>query len=641
MASRAVPSVHRLCLDSRRPIVWPASIVQVPFTRFISSGPNNEATLDGRARLSRMWVPTGGIAASATEDSHAKLVRAGFLRQAHSGIFHMLPLGRRVQDKLEALIDKHMFRLGASKLALSSISSEELWAKSGRLANASSELFHFSDRKDAKYLLSPTHEEEITTLVSNTVTSYNQLPVRLYQISRKYRDELRPRHGLLRSREFIMKDLYTFDCNSTLALATYQQVREAYSSLFDELKLPYLVAEADSGDMGGNLSHEFHFPTSKGEDHIISCSACHYVANEELAESPIRQDRDDGIEDGQRASPHDVKVWRGISRDRLSLINIWYQSPDSAVSSSPNGHELNMHAIKAILPYFDPSVADPVSLWTELLQSVSSQLSSAPPRPLRLVNLLDSGLPKHAKRAINSQDCQLPLFPDLPGMTWNDIEVQFIDRNQSTQQPLHLLRIKDGDACPRCMDGSLKIHKAIELGHTFHLGTRYSEPLSATVAIPIGPEAEKIPKPGPDSITEQMPMQMGCHGIGVSRIIGAVADTLADDKGLNWPRVMAPFEVLVVPSRKNDEAAVAVYDKLREASSESTAPLDLVLDDRPQPFGKKMMDADLIGYPVIVIVGREWNSAQTCEVQCRRLGECRNVYVGELGAYIISLLSRL
>ncbi|KAG4443590.1 hypothetical protein IFR05_000967 [Cadophora sp. M221] len=506
-------------------------------------------------------------------------------------------------------------------------------------------LFHFSDRKDAKYLLSPTHEEEITTLVSSTVKSYKELPVRLYQISRKYRDELRPRHGLLRSREFIMKDLYTFDYSSPLALDTYHRVREVYARLFDELKLPYLVAEADSGDMGGNLSHEFHFPTSKGEDHIISCSVCDYVANEELAESPVCQHQDGVIENGPSPSLDDAVVWRGISKDKRSLINVWYRSPGPMADSSPDGHEINLHAIKALLPYFDPSIDDPLSVWTKSHQSAASREESTLPRLQRIVNLVDTRLHPSVQHDISSQDSRLPIFPDVLGDSLKDVEVEFIARDPSTQSPLNLLRIKDGDSCPRCPNGSLKVQKAIELGHTFHLGTRYSEPLAATVATPtgLGPEVPTAgSKAGPQRVTEQIPMQMGCHGIGVSRIIGAVADTLADDRGLNWPRVMAPFEVLVVPSKGNDEAALAVYDILQEASSSSeVSPLDLVLDDRSQEFSWKMHDADLVGYPVIVVVGRRWGSEQICEVQCRRLKSRQEVPIREMAVHIDSLLSQL
>ncbi|PVH74709.1 prolyl-tRNA synthetase [Cadophora sp. DSE1049] len=630
-------SLQRLCLRSRRPLVQPALFLSPP-ARCISTLPAYEATLDGRARLSRLWLPTGGIAASATEDSHAKLIRAGFLRQAHPGIFHMLPLGRRVQDKLEALIDKYMFQLGASKLALSSISSEELWAKSGRLKNANSELFHFLDRKDAKYLLSPTHEEEITTLVSSTVKSYKELPIRLYQISRKYRDELRPRHGLLRSREFIMKDLYTFDHSSPLALATYHEVRAVYARLFDELKLPYLTAEADSGDMGGDLSHEFHFPTSKGEDHIISCSTCDYVANEELAESPVSPHQHRTGEQ-EFTTLGEISVWHGISRDRLTLINVWYLSPTSSPNPSPNEHEINMHAVKTILPDLDPSIDDPFSLWVDCRQAKMSK-ASMDSQPRKLVNLVDYRVPPSIQRCIDSKDSCLPFFSGMLQESTQGVETEFISQDPSTQKPLNLLRIKDGDLCPRCLGGSLRVQKAIELGHTFHLGTRYSEPLAATVAIPVDLQSKAVTA-GLQKSTGQIPMQMGCHGIGVSRIIGAVADTLADDKGLNWPRVMAPFEVLVVPSKGNEAAALSVYDMLQKASSTSGPSLDLVLDDRLQSFSWKMHDADLVGYPVIVVVGRKWKSEQSCEVQCRRLGSRREVPLGDMAMYIEALLSQL
>ncbi|KAJ5047130.1 uncharacterized protein L3040_002972 [Drepanopeziza brunnea f. sp. 'multigermtubi'] len=665
----------------------------------MGSVPSYEATVDGRARLSRIWTPTGGIAPKEDEDSHAKLIRAGFIRQAHPGIFHMLPLGRRVQDKLEALVDKYMFKLGASKLALSSISSEELWTKSGRLEKAGSELFHFSDRKNTKYLLSPTHEEEITTLVSSLVLSYEQLPVRLYQTSRKYRDELRPRHGLLRAREFIMKDLYTFDYNSSRALETYHEVREIYTRLFDELKLHYLVAEADSGDIGGDLSHEFHFPTSKGEDNVISCSACKYVANEELAESPVSKRIKPSQETSdfklldlrtRRQVPQnrpgliniiysrkniltedattimDIRTWRGISRDRRTLIVVWYKSPSSWEDPPTDGSEVNTHAIRAILPDIDASIEDPMKLWKRYLLPSESEDPTLPP-PQRLVNLIDCRLPSEVQEFIKASNEQglcrfqiLPpdLLPDTEGPSKDipveleeplkKIPMEFFQVNPTTQQPLNLLRIQEGDPCPRCTDGSLKVQKAIELGHTFHLGTRYSKPLEATIVAPVekpisadefakDEDNHTNPSKGRKQTARQVPMQMGCHGIGVSRIIGAVADTLADDKGLNWPRAMAPFEVLIVPSNtRNDSSALEVYDTLALGSS-----LDLVLDDRDKSMGLKMGDADLIGYPVIVIVGRAWLAEGKLEVQCRRLDVKEKVPIGELKVYVESLLAQL
>lgn len=603
-----------------------------------------EAKVDGRARLSKLWVPTGGIAASSAEDPHVKLVRAGFLRQAHSGIFHMLPLGRRVQDKLEALIDKYMFQLGASKVALSSISSQELWTKSGRLEKAGSELFQFRDRKNVRYLLSPTHEEEITSLVSTAVKSYKELPIRLYQISRKYRDERRPRHGLLRSREFIMKDLYTFDLTSSKALATYDQVREVYARLFDELKLPYLVAEADSGNMGGNLSHEFHFPTSKGEDHIISCSSCDYVANEELAKStvPVPSSRADGsisrsmnrVLDQPEAK---MRVWRGISRDRRTLVNVWYPSTIFSVLSPAMIPEVNLHAVKTIFSDLDASVEDPLLFWNTI-KNTPGEDKSAGTVPMRLLNLVDGRLPDIAWSKISTKESRIPIWPTSIEVPPPEVDILWISKDPSTHQPLNLLRIVDGDPCSRCSNGNLRVQRAIELGHTFHLGTRYSDTLSATVNVP----TESSNALGNEvSASNDVPMQMGCHGIGVSRMIGAVADTLADDKGLNWPRVMAPFEVVIVPGKGLDEAALQVYDVLQAPTGPGTCQLDMILDDRVESFPWKMQDADLVGYPVIIVVGRRWKAENICEVQCRRLKFRQEVPLGELPELVRSVLARL
>ncbi|OBT41986.1 prolyl-tRNA synthetase [Pseudogymnoascus sp. WSF 3629] len=603
--------------------------------------------LDQRSRLSKVWTPTGGIAPGANEDAHSKLVRAGFLRQAHSGIFHMLPLGLRVQTKVEKLLDKHMSSIGASKLDLSSISSEELWTMSGRLNAINAELFRFKDRKEAGYLLAPTHEEEITHLVANTIKSYKELPVRLYQISRKYRDELRPRHGLLRGREFSMKDLYTFDLSPNLAMATYNQVREAYVRLFDELKVRYLVAEADSGDIGGDLSHEYHFPTSMGEDHIISCRSCDYVANEELAESALPPATHDSaatwsfVSNPEATSAKNTyTVWRGVSRDRSTLINVWY-SPREGFQG---GLEVNTHAVKSIVPDLDPGVENAALLWAQAIEKNILEGQETSPGGSKITNLVDYRLPPSLTTTIQSGEID-PLWTNSPLPSSLGITTSTTAENTSDGQPLNLLRISEGDACPRCEGGSLKIEKAIELGHAFYLGARYSDPMKAVVTLPAGyiepeaPETEGSSQaPVPLKSAQQVQMQMGCYGIGVSRLIGAVAETLADEKGLNWPRVIAPYEAVVIPARGQEEGAVDVYDALSGSRSTSGDALDVVLDDRTNSFPWKMQDADLVGYPIIVVVGRGWKNSKSCEVQCRRLGTKEEVPLDGLTTYIHKLL---
>ncbi|KAL3480151.1 hypothetical protein BJX99DRAFT_220819 [Aspergillus californicus] len=586
---------------------------------------------DGRSRISNFWIPTGGISKKKVqaekEDANDLLVRGGFYRQAYSGIFHMLPLGLRVQDKLERLIDKHMRSLGASKVSLSSISSQELWEQSGRLKE-NSEVFRFLDRKESRFLLAPTHEEEITSLVGNLTKSYRDLPLRVYQISRKYRDEPRPRQGLLRGREFIMKDLYTFDHSVDDALKTYELVRAAYTSLFNDLKIPYLMAAADSGNMGGSLSHEFHFPSSKGEDTVVSCSNCDSVYNEELADGkthgPERPaDSTSGFEVEETPSPTSARVstglWLAISKDKRTLIRGWYPQFTIHDSTEPVTREVNSHAVKAIASAagidLDISVENPLEQWATNVNVSKASSSNQTQRP-QVLDMYDSLV--HAYKR--------PPLSDLlqkANCAAEDLEYTRLTTFPGTNHSLNLIKVHDGDQCPKCTQGALKTHTAIELGHTFHLGTRYSAVLAASVMIDGG---------------ATVPMEMGCHGIGVSRMITAVADSLADTKGLNWPREMAPFEAIVVPTKGLEEDAEKIYDEL---VSDKSSPVDAILDDRDKQMGWKLGDADLIGYPVIIVVGKGWKNQRMVEVQCRRLGVRQDVALGDLLGVVQSLLGRL
>ncbi|KAI0106235.1 class II aaRS and biotin synthetase [Nemania sp. FL0031] len=577
------------------------------------------------SRLSSFWLVTGGIAPTEREDGNAKLARAGYLRQSHPGIFHMLPLGVRVQAKLEALIDKHMSQLGASKVSLSSISSQALWKKTNRLDGYGQELFRFTDRKDGPYILAPTHEEEITKLVANSVRSYKSLPLRLYQIGRKYRDEIRPRHGLLRGREFVMKDLYTFDHSLQSALKTYEEARAAYSKLFDELKLPYLVAEASSGDIGGDLSHEYHLPLQMGEDNVISCTDCNYVANEELATARLIPHQSESPADNVAA-----RIWRGISKDRKTLVNVWYPAPFVDA-------DINPYALKSILPGLDSSLENALPLWESTLSSSSSSTGNQRPQ---LLSIIDSRLGEKFVNGLINEPNQFPILSDESLVELSQLDHQYV--TSTNGEPVNTIRIRDGDHCPRCTSGKLKIQKAIELGHTFHLGTKYSEALDARVQVPSNLiDDNQADHTNSNSMT-RVPMQMGCHGIGVSRIIGAVAEHLADNRGLNWPRAIAPFEVVVIPGKNTEEEDINTVTNSLTRSSPNLPPIDLVLDDRVgASLSWKMNDADLIGYPVIVVIGRQWKTERLCEVQCRRLGSPQSVPLDELRGHVDSLLAQL
>ncbi|KAH8177535.1 tRNA synthetase class II core domain (G, h, p, S and t) domain-containing protein [Sarocladium implicatum] len=597
-------------------------------------------TFDGtrrRSTLSNLWIPSGGRSASKDEgnDGHGKLVRAGFIRQvrvllSQSGIFQLLPLGQRVQDKLEGVINKHMQSIGkllvamphsftdqqsgASRLSLSTLTTAELWQKSGRLETSASEVRQ-------AFILQVTLTDTISAVPSERPPrccfdvvphprrrdhdAGRKLP-QVVQRPSAYRDEKRPRHGLLRSREFLMKDLYSFDMSVEAATDTYRAVSTAYAAIFADLKLPILVAEASSGDMGGDHSHEYHLAHSIGEDTVAQCSSCGYTANDEVAvaRSPDESQLMSSV------SPEQVKVWRGVANDHQTLVNVWFPSAET----QPTGDGPSLHAVRAILPGLDTSIADPLKLWTKVLASPEAEAGN-----IAVINIVDARI----ARSFETLRHQLPVLPD----GYKAEVAQVIVTEDANGKSLDLLPLKDGDRCPKCDQGTLKIHKALELGHTFHLGTRYSSPLKAQVTMPSSPG-----KP--------VPVQMGCYGIGISRIMGAVAEHLVDERGLNWPRAIAPYEVAVIPSSGATEDVLEFYDTLTAKSGNREA-IDAVLDDRKESFGWKMRDADTIGYPVLVVLGKEWKQQGVCEVQCRRRDVKEKVALEAAPVFVQRLLDQL
>ena len=468
-----------------------------------------------------------------------------------------------------------------------------------------------------------------------------------------------------------MKDLYTFDATIEQALLTYEIVRQAYSAFFSELRIPYLTAEASSGDIGGNLSHEYHFPSKKGEDNLLCCGSCNYVVNEELAESRIARAHrhsqstledvfaPQGIDSSSwkhsssepgplGAGEHlDSKIesqasegenqWLGISQDRNTLIHA--SLPQKVAIRAANGKryrktKINPYAIKRILPEINLGAEDPLGMFkAERNIDIAEDKAWRKVRILRLVDI----------RFFLQQP--LPNLPNPPSISIGGVDVPVEDQF-GAESMVDLVRIETGDPCPICREGALKVESAVELGHTFHLGTRYSTPLEATIdANPYQRDsqhgASKIPS---HSVTpsDRIPVQMGCHGIGVSRLIAAVADILADSKGLNWPRIIAPFEAIIIPTKATENEAADVYDFLTTGSCHpSQGAIDAILDDRKRDFGWKIKDADMIGYPIIVIPGRDWKSDRKCEVQCRRLGIKENISADNLKAFVEGLLRQL
>ncbi|KAL9101213.1 MAG: hypothetical protein Q9163_003495 [Psora crenata] len=455
--------------------------------------------------------------------------------------------------------------------------------------------------------------------------------------ARKYRDEKRPREGLFRGREFLMKDLYTFDWNEAKAQESYENVKKAYSAFFGDLKFRHLVAEATSGNIGGNQSHEYHLLSSKGEDDVVSCDSCDYVANEEIAK------RDDGF------PSHIISVPVGLMESLAQSVEQTYQSKlplrkflaltqshgDLLQIILPPRHDseettFNRHVMKELYPN--------IVLGTE---------HGSPSRKSSVSDLFTSTSTIKDRRVIYVMDRKI----SCDGFDPEHVTINGRSYPATVFKPgLDLVRLTAGDKCPNgACAGKLKIQKCVEIGHTFHLGTRYTTPLGATVSGPTASHsAHGAPPAEADDSSKQgriihndakLPMQMGCHGIGISRLIAAAANILQDAKGLNWPRAMAPFEAVIVPTLGREPEAGQVYDMLTDGET----PLDCVIDDRPANFASKMKDADMIGYPIIVVVGKGWKAEpQSCQVQCRRLGSfAQDVALKDMKAKVDELLDQL
>lgn len=543
----------------------------------------------GPQRRDSFWSPTPKLLPKSSEqvDITTLLSAAGFIRQNYAGIYQFLPLGLRVLEKIERLIDKHMRSVGASKVSLSSISSQSLWDRSGRLGHG--EMYRFEDRAKGKWLLAPTHEEEVTTMVQEYVKHPFQLPLRLYQTGRKYRDEQRPRGGLLRGREFIMKDLYTFDKSTHDAEITYRQIRTAYRNFFTELGVPFVEVRADSGNMGGDLSHEFHFPNSAGEDTVITCNECDYATNEELV--PRLHTRTHRLEvastsSAQPEDPLKVDAHSFISKDSKTLVRVLLKPTSSEKLSTTRGrNSINTYTLKAVLNHegieLDTGAesSNAEERFSELSPSLDGQ--SDPPQ---IYYLVDNEVCLEEVEAQAACD-QLKKSERHPATLIVPAEANGPD--------FRLLRHQSGDDCPHCKTGTLKVQQAIEIGHTFHLGTRYTSRFDFRVPTNAVRGLQAINQPF---------IEMGCHGIGVSRLLAAAAACLSTRNQLQWPIAIAPYEVVLLTDGKNKKSlrtAHKLYDEL------SAHGADVLIDDRQNAaIAWKMKDAAAVGYPVVVVLGK-------------------------------------
>ncbi len=566
-------------------------------------------------RYSRYLMPTMKETPSDAEVvSHRLMLRAGLIRKVASGIYNYLPAGLRVLRKVERIIRDEMERAGAQEILMPAVIPSELWKESGRWDAYGKELLRFKDRADREFCLGPTHEEVVTDLVRREVRSYRQLPVNLYQIQDKFRDEIRPRFGLMRGREFFMKDAYSFDADEEGAAETYRKMYEAYCRIFRRMGVEFRAVEADTGTIGGTSSHEFMVIADSGEDAIVSCESCEYAANVEKAEcidpAEAPPAKTAVVELPRKVSTPgkrtigEVAVFLGIDPGRL-IKTLVFETEKGDVAVLVSGrYEVNEAKVKNHLG------ADWVRLAAEeRVQSLTGAPSGyAGPVGLKLRILADHSVESIAAGATGANEKDTHLVGVVPG------------RDFSPEAYGDFRLVAEGDRCPRC-GGGLRFSRGIEVGHVFRLGTKYSEALSATYL---------------DAAGKEQLLVMGCYGIGVGRTAAAAIEQHNDPDGIVWPVSIAPFEVDVVPVNMKQEGLVREAERVAEELS--AGGIEVLMDDRDERPGIKFKDADLCGIPLRVTFGEKNFAAGCAEVRDRKTGRTERVEIHRIVATVLSAI---
>ncbi len=546
--------------------------------------------------------------------SHQLMLRAGMIRKVAAGIYNYLPFGLRSIRKVENIVREEMNRAGAMELLMPMVVPAELWQESGRWEKYGKELLRFRDRKETEFCLGPTHEEVITDIVRGTVRSYRQLPLNLYQIQGKFRDEIRPRFGLMRGREFIMKDAYSFDLDEAGADVAYEKMYQAYRRIFERCGLKFRAVEADTGNIGGTSSHEFMVLAESGEDAIVSCDRCQYAANVEKAEirmavqpAPVPGKPLEKIATPARKSIEDVALFLGTTPDRLVKTLIVQTDSGETVAVLLRGdRELNDIKLCRLLGAATAELA-PEEV---VLRVTGAPTGFAGPVGLKLRLLADHEVQAMADFVVGANEKDMHFTGVNVG---RDFTVEtFADLRQAVA----------GDPCPRC-EGRLEIWRGIEVGHVFKLGTKYSAALGATVL---------------DAQGEERVLFMGCYGIGVGRTVAAAIEQNYDENGIIWPMPIAPFHVLVTMVNPRDEAVWKAAETLYHELQALT--VEVLLDDRDERPGSKFKDADLIGIPLRVTVGSRGLQEGKLELQERAGGERTLLPIGEIAAELAERVRR-
>ena len=529
-------------------------------------------------RFSRALIPTLKEAPSDAHNvSTALLLRAGYVRRVGAGIYEYLPLGLRVLRRVEGIVRHEMDRAGALEILMPALLPRELFEETGRWDRFGDTLFRMKDRKGGDYHLGPTHEEVVTDIARREIRSYRDLPKNLYQVQAKYRDEPRARGGLLRCREFVMKDAYSFDADEAGARASYETMRVAYRRIFDRMGLNYRMVQADSGAMGGSTSAEFQVLADSGEDDIVACTACEYAANVEVAETVDVARAEGGSGRPEKVQTPKVGTIEAVSKflklpKERFLKSIVVRGAEGPVLVIVRGdHELNEIAVAKLVGTQECELATE----EEVKKVTGAPVGFAGPCGFAGKIIVDTDAAAVVDGVAGANEAD----QHLVGVTFGkDFEGQVA----------RLRKVGAGDACPRC-SGKLAVYKGIEAGHIFILGTHYSAKMGATFI-----DRDGLPKP----------LVMGCYGIGVSRLVAAAVEQHNDTSGIAWPWSLAPYHVHIC-TLGVDEAVNAAAEKLHDQLT--AVGLDVLWDDRDERPGVKFKDADLVGCPLrITLGGKSW-----------------------------------
>ncbi|WP_309647467.1 proline--tRNA ligase [Nocardioides sp.] len=585
-------------------------------------------------RMSSLFVRTlREDPADAEVPSHRLLVRAGYIRRAAPGIYTWLPLGLRVLRRIEAIIREEMDGIGAQELSFPALLPKEPYEATGRWTDYGDGIFRLQDRKGNDYLLGPTHEEMFTLVVKDLYNSYKDLPLSIYQIQTKYRDEARPRAGLLRGREFVMKDSYSFDVDDAGLDESYQKHRDAYIRIFDRLGFEYVIVKATAGAMGGSKSEEFLARAAVGEDTYVRCTSCDYAANVEAvqvrAPAPVAHDDapaahaeqtpdtptiDSLVAHLNEAFPRDDRPW--AAGDTLKNVLVVLKHPDGTreplAIGLPGDREVDQKRLEGQLEPIEVEAMDETELKKHpaLVKGYIGPGALGEKSASEIRYLVDPRVVEGTRWVTGA---------DVAGSHVLDLVA---GRDFTPDGTIEAADVRDGDACPSCEEGTLESARGIEMGHIFQLGRKYADALDLRVL---------------DENGKLVTVTMGSYGIGPSRAVAAIAEGTLDESGLCWPRNVAPADVHVIAAGKAPEIFAAA-EKI--ASDLDAAGVQVLYDDRAGKVspGVKFKDAELIGVPTIVVVGRDLAETGTVELKDRRSGEKENVAADTVVDHLISLV---